>query len=190
LPDALRHHSAVPAAVYDRRGPHRPALVVAITDPGGSLCGVELTYLTGDGQRARLRLPRKTVGVLPAGSAVRLDPVGPDLLVAEGVFSALSASERFGLPAWALLSTSNLRAWSPPAGVRRILIAGDRGPDGERSAGILAARLRGQGVRVTVRWPPPPFGDWNETAVGWLEDGGRDGRGEPDGGEVPTGGSE
>ena len=53
------------------------------------------------------------------------------MLVGEGVFTTLSATERFGLPGWALLSTRNLRAWSPPEGVRSILIAADRGKDGE-----------------------------------------------------------
>lgn len=190
LPDDLRHHSAVPAAIYDGDGPFRPALLAAVRDPAGSVCAVEVTYLAFDGGRARLRLPRKTVGVLPASSAVRLDPPGPVLLVAEGVFSALSASEHFGWPAWALLSTSNLRGWVPPAGVREVLIAADRGAAGERSARALARRLSALGLAAAVRWPPAPFGDWNEATARAPEGGGRDGGGEPDGREVRTDGSE
>jgi len=189
LPPDLRHHDAAPAALYDGRGPFRPALLAAIRGPDGALCAVEVTYLAGDGARARLRLPRKTIGVLPPGAAVRLDPAGSALLVAEGVFSALSASERFGLPAWALLSTSNLRAWTPPSGVRRVLIAADRGADGERSARVLAERLRTLGVRVRLAWPPAPFGDWNEAAGTTPEEGGTGGTGEPDGRVVRTDGS-
>ncbi|WP_421937293.1 DUF7146 domain-containing protein [Phenylobacterium sp.] len=187
---ALRHHGAVPAAVYDDRGPCRPALMAAIQGPDGELCAVEVTYLAADGARARLRLPRKTIGVLPPGCAVRLDTVEAELLVAEGVFSALSASERFGLPGWALLSTSNLRSWTPPDGVRRVLIAGDRGADGERSARILAARLRRLGVVVRLAWPPAPFGDWNDAAGMSPEEGVRGGAGEPGGWMVRTDGSE
>ncbi|MGH6964691.1 MAG: DUF7146 domain-containing protein [Phenylobacterium sp.] len=186
----LRNHSAVPAAVYDDRGPYRPALLAAVRDVAGDVCAVEITYLAAGGDRARLGLARKTVGVLPAGSAVRLDAPAATLLVAEGVFSALSASERFGLPAWALLSTSNLRRWLAPPQVRRVLIAADRGPDGERSARRLAQRLAAVGLQVAVRWPPAPFGDWNEAAQARPEAGGRAGWGEPGGREVRTDGSE
>ncbi len=161
--DGLRHHPEVPAAVYARAGPRRPALLAAIREPrSGEVVGVEVTYLAPDGTRARLRLPRKTVGLCPSGAAVRLAPAGPRLLVGEGVFTCLSAAARFGLPAWALLSTRNLRRWRPPTGVRFVLIAADRGADGEASARALAATLRGVGVGVAPRWPPAPFGDWNE----------------------------
>ena len=127
------------------------------------MSAVEITYLGPGGRRsAGLRLARKTVGLIPPGSAVWLDPRGPDLLVAEGVFTALSARRRFGLPTWALLSTSNLRSWRPPPGVTSVLIAADRGQDGEASARILATALRAMGIRTRIVLPPAPFGDWNE----------------------------
>jgi phage/plasmid primase-like uncharacterized protein len=187
LPDALRFHPSVPAAVYGGTGPFRAALLAAITDSGGAVCGLEVTYLAADGARARVTLPRKTVGSLPAGAAVRLDPAGANLLVAEGVFTALSASERFGLPAWALLSTSNLRRWRPPEGVRSVLIAADRGRDGERSAGLLAQALAAEGIAVAVRWPPAPHGDWNEAVRGPAgeEERGHEGAGAADGWSGP-----
>jgi putative DNA primase/helicase len=160
--EGLRHHPEVPAAVYARTGPRRPALLAAIRAVSGELVGVEVTYLAPNGTRARLRLPRKTVGLCPAGAAVRLAPAGARLLVGEGVFTCLSAAGRYGLPAWALLSTRNLRRWRPPAGVHFVLIAADRGADGEASARALAASLQAYGVAAALRWPPPPFGDWNE----------------------------
>lgn len=139
--------------------------MAGVLDTDGALTAIELTYLTPGGRRAfDLALPRKTVGLIPAGSAVRLDAAGPDLLVAEGVFTALAARRRFGLPAWALLSTSNLRRWRPPPGVRSVLIAADRGPDGEASAQRLATALRGAGVKARIALPPPAFGDWDEAA--------------------------
>lgn len=165
LPPDLRFHPAAPLSVYaPAGGACRPALVAAVRDLSGALCAVEITYLSPAGDRARLRLPRKTVGVLPPGCAVRLDPAGDAMLVAEGVFSALSAGEAFGLPAWALLSAGRLAVWRPPAGVRRMLVAADRGAAGERAAAALAGRLGGMGVVARVRLPPAPFGDWNEAA--------------------------
>ncbi len=141
------------------------------------MTAVEITYLGPAGRRAAgLRLVRKTVGLIPPGSAVRLDPWGPDMLVAEGVFTALSARRRFDLPAWALLSTSNLRSWRPPPGVRSVLIAADRGPDGEASARVLARALRAMGIRTRIALPPPPHGDWNEAEAAGRRGGGGAGR--------------
>lgn len=166
---ALRHHPGVPAAVYAARGVRRPALLAAITAPAGELTGVEVTYLAPDGDRARMTLARKTIGVRGPGAAVRLDPPAPRMLVGEGVATCLSAAARFGLPGWALLSAGNLRAWRSPPGVEFVVIAADRGRDGERSALVLAAALRTLGVRGAVRWPPAPFGDWNEAWVASRE---------------------
>lgn len=84
------------------------------------------------------------------------------MLVAEGFFTTLSASERFSLPAWSLMSTRNLRSWSPPPSVRSVLIAADRGKDGEASAEHLRAKLVRAGLKAWVEFPPGAFGDWNE----------------------------
>lgn len=178
----LRIHPAAPVSVYRPGRTRRPALLAAIRGPDGALAAVEITYLDAQARRAGdLRLPRKIVGRLPPGCAVRLDPAAATLLVAEGVFTALSAGERFGLPAWALLSTGNLRRWMAPPGVRRVVVAADRGADGERSAAVLAQGLRAQGLRASVRPPPPPFGDWNEVAG--PEEEGRAGEGARTGGK-------
>jgi hypothetical protein len=177
LPDDLRFHPAAPIAVYAGRSAAKPALVAAIRDVRGELTGVELTYLDPDGRRTTaLRLSRKTVGAAPSGSAVRLDPASAELLVAEGVATALSASERFSWPAWALRSAQNLAHWRFPASVRRVLVAGDRGSAGEAAAEALASRLARGGVEATVVLPPAPFGDWNEAAARGK---GRAGKGAP-----------
>jgi hypothetical protein len=44
LSASLRYHPAVPAAVYAAAGPERPALLAAITDPGGALTAVEMGF--------------------------------------------------------------------------------------------------------------------------------------------------
>lgn len=184
LGDSLRHHPAAPSAVYEGRGLRRPALLALVADPAGAPCGVEVTYLAADGAKAAMRTPRKLVGIAPAGCAVRLDPGGEEMLVAEGVATTLSASSRFGLPGWALLSAGRLEVWSPPAGVRRILIAADGGVVGMAAANRLAARVRALNLEVRVEAPPPGFGDWNEAAAA-EEEGGRAGEGEPDGTDGP-----
>ncbi|WP_082769894.1 toprim domain-containing protein [Phenylobacterium sp. CCH9-H3] len=162
-PWALRSHAAAPVSVYGGSRFTRPALVCAVRSADDGLTAVELTYLTTAGARCTVvRTPRKAIGVLPPGSAVRLAPAEATLLVGEGVFTTLSAMAHFDLPGWALLSTRNLRRWTPPPGVRRVLIAADRGADGEASAATLRRVLAGLGVEAEIRCPPPPFGDWND----------------------------
>ena len=166
-PETARFNLETPLRAYRTadRGANRPALLLAIRDQGGDLAGLEVTYLRAGGYRDdQLRLPRKHIGAVPAGRAVRIDAAAPQMLVAEGFFTTLSASERFGLPAWALLSTRNMRAWIAPEGVTSVLIAGDNGVEGRRSAGVLATRLEVQGLRTRTMFPDAPHGDWNDLA--------------------------
>lgn len=187
-PEVLRHNAEAAVAAYRGGGYARPALLAAIQEASGDFTAVEVTYLAADGQRASdLRLPRKTVGPAPGGCAVRLDPAAEAMLVGEGVFTTLSATERFGLPGWALLSTRNLRAWAPPEGVRSVLIAADRGKDGEASAARLQGRLSAGGVEASIALPPAPFGDWNEWSDHQRRLGRRQRRGEEGTGRVRPG---
>ncbi len=176
-PNDLRRHPAAPVSVFRQTGPTCPALIAAIRAPDDAISAVEIAYLDPDGRAARrLRLVRKTVGSAPAGVAVRLSAPDAEMVVGEGVATTLSAMARFNLPGWALLSAGNLARWSPPAGVRRVLIAGDRGPAGEAATAELCARLRADGTAADVRLPSAPFGDWNEAeAVGREEEEGRGG---------------
>jgi hypothetical protein len=106
-----------------------------------------------------------------------LSTAAAEMVVGEGLFTTLSAMRRFALPGWALLSTSNLRRWTPPSGVERLLIAGDRGPDGERSALALCSASRARGVCAEIALPPVGFGDWND--LDRTEDEGKGGLGRP-----------
>lgn len=162
----LRHHASAPISVYREKSAAQPALVAGVRGLGGDLTAVELTYLDPNGRRAvGLRLSRKTVGLVPAGAAVRLASAESEMLVAEGVITTLSAIKRFNLPGWALMSAGNLGAWTPPGGVRRVLIAADRGPVGQAAAERLRRRLSAVGLSARIRLPDLPFKDWNEAAA-------------------------
>lgn len=170
IPEDLRRHPAAPVSVFRSYGPTCPALIAAIRAPDGAISAVEIAYLDPDGRAARrLRLPRKTVGSTPGGVAVRLSPPETEMVVSEGLVTTLSAMARFDLPGWALLSAGNLARWRPPLGVRRVLIAGDRGRAGEAGAAALCTRLRGEGIAASIRLPPAPFGDWNEAEAAVQE---------------------
>lgn len=179
---ALRALAETPFSAYRGRGPRSAALLAAVRDPDGALCAVEITYLDAAGRRSvRARPPRKIIGVVPPGAAVRLAAAAAGMLVAEGVFTTLSAMARFGLPGWALLSVTNLRRWAAPVGVSRVTIAADRGADGERAAGVLRAALEARGVGAVVALPPAGYGDWND--LDQAEERRKGGTGRPDRGE-------
>jgi putative DNA primase/helicase len=172
----IGHHPQAPVSVYREGGRTRPALLARISDAHDRLTAVEITYLDPNGRVASgLRLSRKTVGQVPAGAAVRLAHAAEQMVVAEGVATTLSASDLHGLPGWALMAANNLAAWSPPAIVRRVLIAADRGAVGQGAALRLQRRLVRKGLDVHIIWPEPPYGDWNEVAVaaGERREGGR-----------------
>ena len=170
MPEDLRRHPAAPVSVFRPDSPTCPAMIASIRAPDDEMRAVEIAYLDPDGRAARrIRLPRKTVGSAPGGVAVRLSPPEAEMVVGEGVVTTLSAMARFDLPGWALLSAGNLARWSPPLGVRRVLIAGDRGRAGEGAAAALCTRLRSEGVAASIRLPPAPFEDWNEAEAAVRE---------------------
>jgi len=175
--DDLLEHPRAPFSVYRPGRRAGRAMMTGIRSPSGDLTAVELTYLATNGQVASgPGVPRKTVGQVPPGSAVRLRPAATRMLVAEGVVTTLSAMARFDLPGWALMSAGNLSRWRPPHQLSTVLIAGDRGEAGETAAVRLARRLERDGVKAILAFPPAPFGDWNEAARDHQK-AGKEGRG-------------
>ena len=160
---ALRFH---PELRY-REGPavrRLPALVAAVTGDDGAVCGVHRTWL--DPRRpakADVASPRKALGRV-YGLAVRFaspaDGVAP-LLVGEGIETVLSLVTAVPeITAAAALSAGSLGAFSPPPPCRRVVIARDNDPEGERAAERLARRCARAGVAATVI--VPEGGDFND----------------------------
>jgi putative DNA primase/helicase len=83
------------------------------------------------------------------------------LAVAEGIETALSFAQLFGVPSWAALGTANLASFEPPAGLRKLWIAGDPGEAGIEAARRLAQRVRTR-MEVMISRPDDAPGDWND----------------------------
>lgn len=158
---ALRFHPAA-TSLDDRL--RRPALLAAIADASGEVQGVQILLLDRFGAKAAVKTPRRIVGQL-LGGAVRLDaPAHDALLLAEGVETALSASQMLDTPAWAALSVWNLAHLRALPPLRRLVIAADNGAPGRDGAAALARALAAARPAMTVEIAPPPapFGDWND----------------------------
>lgn len=148
----------------DRR--RRPALIAAVTNVDGVLQGVHITLLSACGQRkAHVQTPRRVVGKI-SGGAVRLSDgdLTRQWIVAEGLETALSASDALALPAWSALNAGNLARFTPPQGLTRLLIAADRGAAGGAAAATLAQRMASQGLAAEILYAPCGDQDWNDWA--------------------------
>lgn len=139
----VRFHPAAPRT----RDPTRdispaPAMVALSRSKDGAPAGIHVTYVRPDGtgkafgQRSRLMFGHV------AESAVRLGIIGADrvLAVGEGIETSAAYASLKGVPAWAALSTSNLKALHPPPGLKKLIIAADPDPGGMRAAERLAER--------------------------------------------------
>ena len=158
----------LPRAVYvddDKNKQIMPAMLAQFVSPCRSWTTVHITYLTEEGQKARVEKVRKFhPGKIPEGGAVRLSASAETMGVAEGIETALAAQMLFEVPVWATLSTIGLTKWEPPQSVKHVIVFGDADEKfaGQHAAYALAYRLAVKGLNVEVRLPDEVGTDWND----------------------------
>lgn len=134
------------------------ALVALATDDAGEVLAVQQTYLTDDGQKAPVRVVKRTNKAVDGWSeraVVRMPGLAPPILC-EGVENALSIWQATGRETWACLGISNIARAPVPSGYP-VVIAGDG--DTPSSKAIQQRQnavtlLRGRGHDVAVADPP------------------------------------
>ena len=160
----LRLHPALKYIDEDGRDLGQfPAMLARLQYPDGTGASIHRTYLTDDGDKAPVPQPKKIMAGKPLKTAaVRLSGVETILGIAEGIETALAASIRFGVPVWAATSAVLLESWVPPAGVERVLIAGDNDASftGQAATFALARRLVRDGYAVDIQIPGEIGMDW------------------------------
>jgi putative DNA primase/helicase len=151
-PPSLRYHSA------------SRAMVAAVQRLDGEVIAVQRTFITPDGLKAAVALPRLTTGAL-GGGAVRFAAAAEVMGLAEGVETAMSAMAMADLPVWASLGSQRLHRVILPAHVREVHIFGDNDDPG-RAAARKAADVHHQaGRHVVLRFPPDGVGDFNDVLL-------------------------
>ncbi len=158
-PADLRFH---PSLRHSDGGTY-PAMLAMMRYPDGTGASIHRTYLTVDGEKADVDGVKKFMQGKPIQTAsVRLGVTGPRIGIAEGIETALAASQRFGVPVWAATNATLLECWVPPAGVKQVLIAGDNDASytGQAAAHVLARRLVREGYAVEVQLPAAVGKDW------------------------------
>jgi putative DNA primase/helicase len=172
IPPTLRFHPAAPTYYpwsYEKPSRLYPAMIAIATGPDGKTAtGIHATYLAPGGA-GKADLPkgkgRRMFGAL-SGSVVQLGPMPADggLGVAEGIETALAYRALTGVPTWAALSTSGLKTFTPPPGVKLLTIAADGDPGGVDAAKALAERAS---RRCDCIISPAPEGeDWADALKG------------------------
>lgn len=144
-------------------GPTRqtmPAMIAAVENDLG-LVAVQRTFLDPDDVlRKPVIKPKVSLGLLGT-AAIRLAPATEELGLAEGIEDALSATEWFGTPTWALGGVERLAFVAIPEKVRRVIVYADRGRAAERLLEKARDHLGADGRELVSR-VPEHHEDWND----------------------------
>ena len=164
-PKMLRFHPSATYVHEDKSKTKHPALIARFVSSDGYSSTVHQTFLTPDGEKAKLEPCRKLApGKIPLGGAVRLANSAETMGIAEGIETALSAAVLFDLPVWSALTAGALSRWEPPSHVRHAVVFADNDASftGQSAAFQLAHRLKVEGRSVEVRIPDIEDTDWND----------------------------
>lgn len=164
----LRHHAALrllPAHHHVESERRFPVMIAAVVHPrAAGVVGVHRTFLAEDGSgKANVEPAKKTLGHIQGG-AVQLDPPKEDILVAEGIETALTVRQELGIPTWAALSAGGLQRLELPELplATSVLIAADHDTPGLDAAHKAAERWTAEGRRVRIAQPPKAGTDFND----------------------------
>jgi hypothetical protein len=134
-----------------------PSLVAAFVAPGsGDIAAVQTTALTADGSgKAEIDPPRRTIGSPEgAGVVVQANPTATEIIIVEGVETALSL--RAAAPDAEIVAfgpKNNLANARIDTRFERVTIAADQ--DAKDDLEKLADRLRREGKQVHIAAPAP-----------------------------------
>ena len=134
-----------------------PAMVSVFRTPKGEVSTYHITYVTQDGEKAPVQIPRKILPVMRpmGGSAIRLFEAEEVLAITEGIETALSVRQDQGIHCWAAGSAQAMVNVVIPETVKVVWIYADADESftGQKAAFDLANRLKikeGKTVRVVT----------------------------------------
>ena len=104
-------------------------------------------------------------GWLGSGAVQLAPPCDGELGLAEGIESAMSATQLHDLPCWATLGARRLDAIDLPSCVRRVHLFADNDEAGRAAVERAKRRYTNQLLPVRTWWPPEGQ-DWNDVLKG------------------------
>jgi hypothetical protein len=161
IDSALRFHPRCPFGPGERH----PCLVTVMTNATtGDATGVQRTALAADARKIDRRM-------LGRSGVSRLWPLGPTLVVGEGLETTLAAATRLHhdgaplTPAWAALSADALGKLPVLPGVERLILLIDHDEAGRAAGRQCTDRWRRAGRSVVRLMPSTPGGDFNDLVL-------------------------
>ncbi|WP_275379062.1 DUF7146 domain-containing protein [Xenorhabdus bovienii] len=140
------------------------AMWALATDSRGQLCYLHRTYLDGD-RKAPLDVTKKMMSLQEANYlehaesvAIRMSPVDSTLGIAEGIETALSCKQLYGVNTWAVLNTALMKRFKAPRGVKHLIIFTDMDWNAAGHAAAMECAHKNllsnnEVEKVSVRWP-------------------------------------
>ncbi|MEC5292108.1 MULTISPECIES: DUF7146 domain-containing protein [unclassified Aurantimonas] len=151
-------------------GTQVPAMIALMRDIlTGIPTGIHRTALQDDGKGKRdlgTGTSKRMMGVAKR-AAVQLQPISTALGISEGIETALSAAQIFGMPVWAVLSAGGMATFPVIPGLQRLVVFADHDDAGLAAAEACATRYSAAGVGGEIRHPETRGSDWN----GWAREG-------------------
>jgi len=147
LPGNLFFHPALSYWEDGKDYGNHPALVALIRDKNGQPITYHRTYLNKLGGKADLPTVKKLMSPIKQGGskggAIRLYAPTDELVVAEGIETALALHLLLNKPAWACVSAGGLESVNIPSTVKQIVIGSDNDESGvgQTTAKKLSERL-------------------------------------------------
>lgn len=146
-----------------------PALVGVVTDQDNSVTGIHRIYLTPDGRKAPVNMPKMSLGTV-MGSGVRLGPSSTQIGISEGIETGLAAHQATGMTVLAALTAGGLEGISLPSHVTQAFIWTDFDTNqrGQVAANKLAAKLHSRGIEAFILTPPMAIPS-GKGKIDWLD---------------------
>lgn len=147
------------------------AIWALATDARGQLCYLHRTYLQG-AKKANIKVVKKMDGLqeknyleYAASVAIRMFPVASTLGIAEGIETALSCHQIYGVNTWSTMNAGFMEKFIAPKGVKHLIIFADNdwSATGEAAAYECARKnlvANNDIEKVSVRWPD--LNDFND----------------------------
>lgn len=138
-----------------------PAMIAAVTDPGGKINGGHRTWLDRSGRdKAPIATPRRAMGYL-SGNGVRFGAPLDVMAAGEGIETVLSVRSLLpSMPMIAALSAAHLAALLFPPTLRRLYVLRDNDPAGRKATTQLTERAIAEGIDTIAL--VPQLGDFND----------------------------
>lgn len=139
-----------------------PAMLAAVTTDIG-IIAVHRTFLDlASGKLAAFERPKRALGTLGCGAIRLVPPVQGRLGLAEGIESALSAMQLFGVPCWATLGNERFGLVAIPESVRELHLFIDNDAGGALAEKRALTAYAAPNRVIHSRAPASPGFDWND----------------------------